>query len=435
MRNLKTLFFPLFTLITLLFQSCGDPCDAIIISSDCTCNDGVVICADPNPCENVTCPTGYYCDNGNCELEDFATEQKSGLITTDEVWTADKCYVLNNKVVIEDGITLTIEAGTVIKGAEGTGSLASTLIVARGGKLMAEGTAEKPIIFTSVLDNITPGQSIGTNLDETQSALWGGLIILGKAPISVGDNSGEAQIEGIPADDSYGTYGGTDAADNSGVIQYISVRHGGALIGDGNEINGVTLGGVGNGTVIENIEVVANLDDGIEWFGGTVNVKNALIWAADDDAIDIDQAYSGTIDNAIVIASSGTDHCLEIDGPEGIATGTCMITNLTIKGADDEIGQYRDGATCTTSNAYFFGFDKVADGEGDLSLDDATNLLGLTFSNIEVTLTTDATTISEMLKNGIDAFGTTVAEGANTVGANSSVFDWTFTSKKGALNF
>ena len=84
------------------------------------------------------------------------------------------------------------------------------------------------------------------------------------------------QIEGIPASDLNGLYGGTEATDNSGVLKYISIRHGGANIGEGNEINGLTLGGVGSGTTIENIEIVANDDDGIEWFGGTVNVKNGL---------------------------------------------------------------------------------------------------------------------------------------------------------------
>jgi len=131
--------------------------------------------------------------------------------------------------------------------------------------------------------------------------LWGGILILGNAKGSFAGGVTEVQIEGIPASDTNGLYGGSNDADNSGVLKYISIRHGGANIGEGNEINGLTLGGVGSGTVIENIEVVANQDDGIEWFGGTVSVKNALVWNSGDDAVDTDQAWAGTLDNFIVI--------------------------------------------------------------------------------------------------------------------------------------
>ena len=116
-----------------------------------------------------------------------------------------------------------------------------------------------------LLDNITVGDQAGTNLDETDAGLWGGLIVLGYAPISA--DAATALIEGLPANEAYAVYGGTNAADNSGSIQYVSVRHGGTLIGDGNEINGITLAGVGSATVVNHIEVVANVDDGVEFFG------------------------------------------------------------------------------------------------------------------------------------------------------------------------
>lgn len=357
----------------------------------------------------------------------------SGIFTEDVTWTADKIYELAGRVVVDSAATLTIEPGTIIKGREGEGAAASALLIARYGKIEANGTGDAPIIFTSVIDNIMPGQTVGTNLSENENGLWGGLLILGNAPISA-DASSE-QIEGIPADFSFGLYGGENPADNSGSLNYVSVRHGGSLIGEGNEINGITLGGVGSGTSITNIEVVGNKDDGVEWFGGNVNVTNLLIWAADDDGIDIDQAYSGTIDNAVVIAFDGTDHGLEIDGPEGALAGSFTIQNLTVKGFNDELGQYRDGATGTTSNAYFFGFQTIAEGEGDLSLDDATTLDGLTFSGLQVTLPADASAITDVLADGIDAFGSTVDQGANTVGADTSVFGWTMASEKGALDF
>jgi hypothetical protein len=167
-------------------------------------------------------------------------------------------------------------------------------------------------------------------MDSDLAGLWGGLIVLGNAPISADAES--VQIEGIPVSDQNGLYGGTNATDNSGVLKYISIRHGGANIGEGNEINGLTLGGVGSGTVIENIEVVANQDDGVEFFGGTVNVTNLLILNAGDDAIDTDQAWAGTLDNFIVICGT-TDHALEIDGPEGTLVAGHTVKNGSVKGS------------------------------------------------------------------------------------------------------
>ena len=244
-------------------------------------------------------------------------ETKTGEITQNETWSADRIYKLQGKVIVNDGITLTIQPGTIIKGMEGEEANASALIVARGGKIMAEGTAEKPIVFTSILDNIEVGQKSGTNLDETDAKKWGGLIVLGKAKVSDKNGDTTGHIEGIPADQAYGIYGGNDDTDNSGVIKYVSIRHGGQLIGDGNEINGLSLGGVGSGTTIKNIEIVANLDDGIECFGGTVSIDHALVAYQQDDAFDIDQNFAGEFINSMVVYKSSIgDEFLEIDGPE-----------------------------------------------------------------------------------------------------------------------
>ncbi len=284
----------------------------------------------------------------------------SGAISSNTSWTADNIYELAGKVVIEDGATLTIAPGTIIKARTGTGSLASAMVVARGGKLMAQGTKDAPIIFTSVLDNIEVGQKSGTNLTETDREKWGGLIVLGKAPISAEDGDVETQIEGIPADDIFGRYGGSDAADNSGTITYISIRHGGALIGEGNEINGLTLGGVGTGTTINHVEVIGNFDDGIECFGGTVNIDDALVAFQGDDAIDLDMNYSGTIDNFVVIHGGDTDEGLEIDGPEGstYTAGLFTLSNGTIMSTDGagSAGDFKSKAQGTIENCVFTGY-------------------------------------------------------------------------------
>jgi len=297
-------------------------------------------------------------DDGSCEFPS-TEEEKSGSITADETWTADKIYYLNGKVVVEDGATLTIEPGTIIKGKEGQETNASALVVARGGKLMAEGTADKPIIFTTELDDIQIGQTVGSNLTKTDNEKWGGVAILGKAPSSTENGDTEGNLEGIPASEGYGKYGGTDAADNSGSLSYVSIRHGGISIGEGNELNGLTLAGVGSGTKISNIEVYATLDDGIECFGGTVDISNALVFFQGDDGIDLDQNYSGTISNFAVIHGDGigTDEGLEIDGPEGstYTTGKFVLRNGIVKatGSEGTVGDFKSGAQGTIENVTF----------------------------------------------------------------------------------
>lgn len=347
---MKLNFFPFVTFILALsffITSCGEESDLVDPCALVICAEGQVLTAD---CNCIT-PAG-----------ENSSITKSGFINTNEIWTSNNTYNLLGKVVVPEGTTLTIEAGTIIKGNEGVGTLASSLIIAQGGKLIANGTADQPIIFTSTLDNIVSGQILSPNLVEADNQLWGGLIILGRAPISAADGDNIAQIEGIPADDTYGRYGGDDPADNSGIIKYVSVRHGGALIGADNEINGITFGGVGNGTVVENIEVVANKDDGVEFFGGTVNVTNLVVANGEDDGIDIDQNYSGTIDNAIVVQSGATagDNALEIDGPEGSLTnGLFTINNLTLideDGGSDTGGDLKSKAQGTINNASWRGF-------------------------------------------------------------------------------
>jgi hypothetical protein len=288
----------------------------------------------------------------------------SGVLTSNQTWTPANIYELAGRVIVASGATLTIEPGTIIKGREGSGINASVLMIARGGKIQAVGTAENPIIMTSVLDNITTGMSAGTSLTEDDRGKWGGLVLLGKAPISVSGNAVEAQIEGVPASETLGLYGGTDAADNSGTVSYVSIRHGGAVIAEGSEINGLTLGGVGSGTVISNVEIFANVDDGAEFFGGTVNVTNLLVAYQGDDAIDIDQAYKGTIDGFFVIHGGDTDEGLEIDGPEGTVNTAdrFVLKNGTLKGNPlksgdvSSLGDFKSKAQGTIENVVFTGY-------------------------------------------------------------------------------
>ena len=295
----------------------------------------------------------------------------SGLLESDVTWTNDNIYQLSGRVIVTDGATLTIEPGTIIKGAEGNGATASVLIVARGAKIEAKGTAAEPIIFTSVLDEVTIGGEYVGNLSKISNELWGGLIILGKANVSAKSGDTEASIEGLPANEAYGKYGAATAADfedndNSGTLSYVSIRHGGITIGEGNEINGLTLGGVGSGTSINNIEIYSTLDDGVEFFGGSVSVTNVLVYWQGDDAIDIDQNYNGTVSNFVIAHGDGvgTDEALEIDGPESTRNdGMFTLINGTIMHDGSESGSGADlksDAQGTLTNLVFKGF---VDGE------------------------------------------------------------------------
>lgn len=232
-------------------------------------------------CEQVSDPneTIYEDVNGVVTVTD------NGKGTGTMAWTKDKVWVLNGLVFVNEGQTLTIEEGTVIKGKPGQESDASAFIVARGGKVIANGTQSEPIIFTAVADQLNG------NVGLDQRGLWGGIIILGKARLN--SNPGESAIEGIPTSEPRGLYGGSDDEDNSGVLSYVSIRHGGTDIGEGNEINGLTLGGVGSSTQINYVEVIANKDDGVEFFGGMPRLKHVVVSYCGDDSFDYDEGFRG----------------------------------------------------------------------------------------------------------------------------------------------
>ncbi len=279
-------------------------------------------------------------------------------------WTANNIYLLDGFVFVNDGQTLTIEAGTVVKGKAGQGENASALIVARGGKIIAEGTAEAPIIFTAEADDLNGSVA---DLDD---GLWGGLILLGKAGLNTVPS--EQQIEGIPQTEPRGVYGGDNDGDNSGILRYVSIRHGGTDIGEGNEINGLTLGAVGNGTVIEYIEVFANKDDGIEFFGGTARLSHILVVFCGDDSFDYDQGFRGYGQFwAAVQGFERGDRLGEHDGGTDPETGQPYaiptIFNATYVGRGDGAGKrtvtFRDNAGGHYSNSIFYHQEKGVDVE------------------------------------------------------------------------
>ena len=251
---------------------------------------------------------GFLTDAGPNKITIKDEDLKAGQTYT---WTADNCYLLDGYVFLEDGGTLNIEPGTIIKGKEvpSTGDNASALIITRGATLNAVGTAQEPIIFTAEIDDTDDPY----DLAATDRGLWGGLIMLGKAEIA--NPTSETNIEGIPVGEDRALFGGDDDEDNSGKVSYVSIRHGGAELSPGNEINGFTLGAVGSGTEIDHVEVIANADDGIEFFGGTVAMKYVSVTFCGDDAIDWDLGYRGKLQHVFVmIGEDDGDNGGELDG-------------------------------------------------------------------------------------------------------------------------
>ena len=199
---------------------------------------------------------------------------------------------------------------------------------------------------------------------------------------------------------------------------------------------------MGSATVVNHIEVVANVDDGVEFFGGSVNASNIVVWAQGDDAYDIDQAYSGTIDNFVYIAGPDSDHGMEVDGPEGTTGAGFTATNGSLYGMTAEIADFRDSAMGNVQNIYITGFNDAGDWEID-ETGGAYNFENglLNFASIEIDMTnyTAGKTLAEVFMDKSDAvsawdpttFATEVT--APTVGADESKLSWTYASMKGAF--
>lgn len=351
------------------------------------------------------------------------------VITGDATLSSSDQYILTEITYVVDG-TLTIPAGTIIRGEQTTGSNndPGALVITRSAQIDIQGTAASPVVFTTAaldkggvaglpdrvggadtvssadfvefnpatdsasdfLDSDPIGSPLPPYLGYANGAryttpssqalteyrgMWGGLIICGKAPTSISEiNNGiltatskvdgnahslsqlddpfEGFIEGIAPGNSgeLGVYGGRNPHDSSGSIRFLSIRHGGSDIGDGNEINGLTMGGVGDGTRIEYVEVYANADDAFEWFGGTVNCKNLIALFNNDDSFDIDEGFSGhgqffvslTLDDNTngnhAAEHDGTDALFESVGVDGLDVegdngGGVYLTHTTIYNA------------------------------------------------------------------------------------------------------
>lgn len=284
-----------------------------------------------------TCPTGTTAvasvgNNTTCGL--------SGVITSNLTLTSGVIYQLSGIVEVGvdvgangnraggQAVTLTVQPGVRVFGTSGQ----TALQINRGSKIIAEGTPTLPIIFTSREDIL--GQATATSRGQ-----WGGLVLLGRAPINScvgqpgGTTSCETSVEGVPV----GFFGGDQANDNSGVLKYVQVKHSGFVVSANVELNGITLAGVGAGTTIDYVQVHNSSDDGIEWFGGTVNAKHIVTTGISDDNLDWASGYTGRLQYVLAVqASDEGDKIIEADNLPQEHTKTPLtsptIANFTFVG-------------------------------------------------------------------------------------------------------
>lgn len=298
-------------------------------------------------------------------------------IATSTVWTANNVYSLQQQIYVLPGATLTIQAGTVVASATGAnGSLAVT----RGAQIHVLGNERNPVIMTSAQDRATwVGGNPKTGTWREAANEWGNLTIMGRGYVSEDAIPGNvptpnannvATMEGLTAafpGDTRVLYGGGNDDDDSGTLSYLSLRYTGRVIGLGNELNGLSLGGIGRETDIHHIEIMNNVDDGIEIWGGTVNIKYFAVWNIGDDSVDVDQGWRGKLQFGLIVqghsldapSGSGTmDNCFELDGAENSfwqPVTTSTIYNCTVIGQPDgdHATAWRDNARVQFRNCIF----------------------------------------------------------------------------------
>ncbi len=258
------------------------------------------------------------------------TCEVSGTLTADLTLTAGNLYALSGAVFIggdkTDSATLTIEPGVTVFGNSGN----DYLVVSRDSQIMANGTADAPITFTS-------RQHVLSGLDAGAAGQWGGVIILGNGESTKCPQDGTdcaLQVEGAAEG---AVFGGSDNADNSGVLRYVRVMHGGFEIAPDNELNGITFGGVGSGTTVEYVQVHKNADDGVEFFGGAVNAKYLTFTGIQDDSVDWDNGYQGNLQFVLIKHAddnSDANRAIEGDGDggDGLAFSNPTVANMTVIG-------------------------------------------------------------------------------------------------------
>ncbi len=363
----------------------------------CERDDTADIVITDNSVTTVNNTTG---NEGGNEEETVILTPASGSITENLTLEASKEYILNGATIVAAGTVLTIEPGTIIKAEAGPNVY---LAVEQGAQIIANGTSSNPIIFTS--NSTTPS-----------SGDWGGIILLGRAPVNsvTGTSTATSEIGNLP-------YGGNIADDNSGVLRYVRVQYSGGAADGQSENNGFSFYGVGNGTTIEYIQAFEGADDGIEFFGGTVNASFLVVVNAEDDSIDWTEGYNGTITDAYILQGNGIgDEAFECDGFNTDFTNASgafsnpTVTNVTIEsesGVNDSTRGFllRAGTQGTFSNVLIIGKDtgiSVDDDEASTPtsngiLDGTLSFTNVTFTDVTSNTSIDGTATEADLVTGI----------------------------------
>jgi hypothetical protein len=235
----------------------------------------------------------------------------SGAITTNTTWTNDRVWEIDGVITVKNGAKLTIQAGTYIKAKPlAPGVATGVLVITKTGQIDAQGTVNAPVVFTSY--NLLDGNA------NTVAAPgdFGGVVVLGDAVVNNGSTTNI--VEGLDDQSNFAEfyYGGSNNTHNGGALNYVRIEFAGRILDTDIEINGLTLAGVGNGTVIDHVQVSYGRDDSYEFFGGTVNASHLVSFAPDDDNFDFDLGYTGNVTKAIAIADSNSTHSLSGGNPD-----------------------------------------------------------------------------------------------------------------------
>lgn len=342
----------------------------------------------------------------------------SGTYTENLTLDANNSYKVNGPLIMASGTTLTIPAGMTIEALAAGANV--YIAIAQDATIIANGTADNPIVLTSDASNPSAGD-------------WGGLIILGKAPINsvTGSSTATSEIAALP-------FGGSDEEDDSGIIRYVRVEYSGGAADGQSENNGFSFYGVGRGTAVEYIQAFEGKDDGVEFFGGTVNASYVSVVNAQDDSIDWTEGYTGTITNAYVKHGASHDKGIEADGYNTDFSNAAgyfskpTVTNLTIVGNGSATGneaiRLRAGTQGIFNNVLIEGFEEGFDLDGDMGdnptgqgvLDGDLSVTDVTFVDVILNMKNDTDftfTESDFISGNGNGTGTDYA----TWGANWTV--------------
>ena len=370
---MKTNFLLLIGVFALILTSCesDDTADIIIEDNSVTTinNEG----------------DGGGGDGGGAGDESIAL---SGVYTSDLNLTADNEYLVTGAVLMAEGTTLNIAPGTTINVAPV--GVQAYIAILQGARIVADASADNPIVFTS-------------NADSPGSGDWGGIVMCGRAPInSTADGSTDTsttEVGGL-------SYGGNSPGDDSGILRYVRVEYAGGAVDGNSELNGVSLYAIGNNTIIDYVQVYVGSDDGFEFFGGTVNASHLAVFGSEDDSIDWTEGYTGSLTDVYIEHTASHDKAFECDGyntdfsNEGGYFSAPNVTNVTIVGtndADNEAIRLRAGTQGIFTNVVISDFDEGFDLDGDMGdnptgqgvLDGLLQAMDVTFNNVTTQVKND----------------------------------------------